>query len=144
MMEQREHPGQKKVQVGGLEFVCMHRTAGEDGGASIEIYGDVDGKPFQVLRFDMFQKGPHFHYAPGDRARNYQFGLDDKLIPRSVDWALEQIRDNIPEMLRIGGFKPLAERVDRKAFETGWTKVRDCLASTAPEGMLGKAPVKAG
>ncbi len=119
-----------KVQVGGLEFHVMQRRIGEDGGTTIEVYGDVEGKPFQVLRFDMFRKDPHFHYAPGDRVRDIQLHLDQKQAPQALDWALTQIRENIPEMLRIAGFKPLAERVDRQALASQWTRVRDAATET--------------
>jgi hypothetical protein len=127
-----EREGTKSVKIGGLEFVVMHRTAGNDGGASIEVYGDVEGKPLQVLRFDCFEKGPHFHYAPGDRSKNLQFHLDEKLRERAQDWAFEQIRDNIPEMLRIAGYWQLAYRVDRQALARDWAQIRDALAATKP------------
>lgn len=117
------------VPLGGLDFHVMRRDSSEDGGTTIEVYGDVKGQPFQVLRFDMFRKDPHFHYAPGDRARNIQLHLDQKLAPHALEWAMDQIRDNIPEMLRIAGFGPLAERVDREALASGWTRVRDAAQS---------------
>ena len=123
----------RTVQLGGLEFVCMHRNTSEDGGATIEVYGDVDGQPMQVLRFDCFHKDPHFHYAPGDRERNLQFHLDSKMAPKALDWAFEQIRENIPEMLLIAGFKPLAAQVDRRALAFGWSKVRSALKETEPK-----------
>lgn len=125
-----ENTGMQKVPLGGLEFHVMQRNAGGDGGTTIEVYGDVEGKPVQVLRFDMFREDPHFHYSPGIRANDVQLHLDKKAAPQALDWALTQIREHIPEMLRIAGFKPLAEHVDRKAFATGWTKVRDAALAS--------------
>ena len=128
-----EHGVQHKtVQLGGLEFVCMHREATDDGGATVEVYGDVEGQRLQVLRFDCFRKDPHFHYAPGDRSKNTQFHFDSKIAPKALDWSMEQIREHIPEMLHIAGYHALAQQVDRQALANGWEQVYKTLMSTKP------------
>ena len=118
------------IELGGLKFVIMHRAIGDDGGASIEVFGDVDGKDLQVLRFDCFRKAPHYHHAP--MGKNINTARDTAAVGDGVDWAMAQVRDNIPEMLKAAGYDELADRVDGGAFKTGWKKVKEAVVATAP------------
>ena len=130
-MASYQQGGQETVELGGLRFVVMHRTLGDDGGASIEVFGDVGDRSVQVLRFDCFKKGPHYHYAPaGD---NSQRTLDQAEVGDGLDWAMEQIRSHIPEMLKTAGYDELAGSVDPQALAAGWTRVKDAVAATAPK-----------
>ena len=124
--------GKQTLEIGGLRFVVMHRAIGEDGGATIEVYGDVEGKPEQVLRFDCFRKMPHFHYAPMRNREQHE--LDRAKVDDPLDWSLGQIRGHLPEMLETAGFTDLAGKVDQEALSAGWTKVKDAVAATAPVG----------
>ena len=117
------------VEMGGLRFVVMNRNLGEDGGPTIEVYGDVDGKSTQVLRFDCFRKAPHYHAPPGERS---QLELDPAEVGDGLEWSLAQIRDHLPEMLTMAGFMKLSGDVDRQAFADGWTRVKDAVAATSP------------
>jgi len=130
MQQQYKAGGERTVEVGGLRFVVMHRAIGEDGGATIEVFGDVDGKAIQVLRFDCFRKGPHYHYDPTGKNRQ------EKLDPARedpLDWSFRQIRSNIPTMLRTAGFDALARQVDAGALGRDWTKVKDAVLASAPK-----------
>lgn len=123
--------GHATVELGGLQFKVMHRTIGEDGGPTIEVIGDVEGKSTQVLRFDCFKKAPHYHYAP--MGKNINTSLDPAKLGNGQEWAMTQIRDHIPEMLQTAGFDALARQVDARALRQGWTKVRDAVEGTAPQ-----------
>lgn len=118
---------QQTIELGGLRFVVLHRTFGDDGGASIEVFGDVEGLPVQVLRFDCFKGNPHYHLAPEGTDAKKDL---DVAGPMSLHWALEQIRDHMPELLRDAGFDSLAERVDRGALASEWTRIRDAAMAT--------------
>jgi hypothetical protein len=117
--------GQHIVDMGGLHFVVMHRTLGDDGGVTIEVFGDVEGKSVQVLRFDMFDKAPHYHHAPF--GKNINTPLDPREVGDTAKWAMTQIRSNIPEMLKTAGYETLAGSVDANAFATEWTKVSEAV-----------------
>jgi hypothetical protein len=53
------------IGVGELRFnVRYSNVRTGDRGPSLRIYGDVEGKPVQLLRFDCFEDQPHFHYDP--------------------------------------------------------------------------------
>ena len=121
------------VELGGLRFDVMHRTLANDGGATIEVYGDTDEGSQQVLRFDCFKKEPHFHYAPMTSDGRKGLPLDPAQVGDGVDWAMEQIRSHVPEMLKTAGFDDLAGKVDAQALAAGWTRVKEAVAATTPK-----------
>ena len=117
------------VEIGGLRFEIMHRSLQDDGGPTIEVYGDVDGESTQVLRFDCFRKAPHYHMPPSSPE---VLKLDPATVGDGLDWSLAQIREHVPEMLATAGFTELSRAVDREALASDWTRVRDAVAATAP------------
>ncbi len=117
------------LEIGGLRFVVMHRSLGDDGGPTIEVYGDIDDESTQVLRFDCFRIAPHYHAPPSS---GETLKLDPATVGDGLDWSLTQIRQHLPEMLATAGFTALARAVDREALAAGWTHVRDAVAATAP------------
>ena len=119
----------KTVGLGGLRFEVTHRSLGEDGGPTIAVYGGVDGKDVQVLRFDCFRKDPHYHMPPGSKDSLH---LDPASVGDGLEWSLTQIKEHVPEMLATAGFFDLSKSVDRDALRSGWTQVKDAVAETAP------------
>ena len=61
-----------------------NRSLDNDGGPSVRVFGDVDGKSVQLLRFDCFRKNPHYHYDPA--GKNDMHSIDETSIPDSVSW----------------------------------------------------------
>ena len=116
------------VELGGLRFDVLRREIDDDGGTSIEVYGDVEGESTQVLRFDCFRKDPHYHMPPGVPG---QLKLDQAEVGDPVNWALSQTRDHLPEMLRKAGFAALAEEIDAEALRRNWQVVQRAV-ETAP------------
>ena len=104
---------EKVFQVGGVELHVDNRSLGDDGGPSVRVYGDVDGKAVQLLRFDCFRKDPHYHYDPS--GRNDQRHLDQATVPDSIGWTIEQLSNNLAEMIRTASYGGVAARVDQAA-----------------------------
>jgi hypothetical protein len=124
--------GSAEVSVGPLRFDVRHRIVlvdgEEDHGASIDVYGPVDGKETELIKFDCFEKGPHYH-APAD-AR--PIDLDRSQQGNGLDWALATIREGLPELLAASGHAELARSLDRALLAARWTEVRDAVLATAP------------
>ena len=53
----------EKITVGGLSFAVEYRHVGEEQGPSVHVFGEVDGVEEEILRFDCFDKTPHYHYG---------------------------------------------------------------------------------
>lgn len=104
---------EKVFEVGGVELHVDERNFGSDGGPSVRVYGEVDGKDIQLLRFDCFRKDPHYHYDPS--GKNDQRHLDKASVPDSIAWTIEQLGQNLVEMIQTAGYGSVADTVDQAA-----------------------------
>ena len=99
--------------VEGLEFVMENRAVGEDGGPSIRVQGAVEGRPVEMLRFDMFFKVPHYHYDPN--GTDLRYDLDPLTHGDTIGWVMEQFRERLPQMVAQAGYQALSEAIDQGA-----------------------------
>lgn len=111
--------------VGGIQLRVDHRTFGDDGGPAVRVFGDVGGEQVQVLRFDCFRKEPHYHYDPS--GKDDKRDLDKDSVPDPISWTLEQLRHNLPEMVRTAGYGNLAQRIDVGAVKGTLCEVEDIM-----------------
>jgi hypothetical protein len=90
----------------------------EDGGASLHVCDAANG--LEHLRFDCFEKAPHYHYIRQAERRNQILQIDDVAID-PVDWTLQCVRSRLPEMLDYAGAKDLAAavRAEKPAVDKG-------------------------
>lgn len=96
-----------------LEFRVEVRSLGSDGGTTLRI-GPIggDSKAPEWLRFDCFDKDPHWHLAPGEQ---------DEIQPLTrpgdpIGEVFEMLEREFPKLLeRAGAPKPIVEIVDAGA-----------------------------
>ncbi|MDA0769018.1 MAG: hypothetical protein O2821_02200 [Chloroflexi bacterium] len=125
------------IEVGGVTFVMHYRTidggigSGADQGVCLNVFGEVEGKQTEILRFDCFANAPHYHYGPENK--NERVMLDSTVTGNSVGWTFKQIRNKLPEMIRRAGYDALADSVDYAAVASKVddveTAVRDLTKS---------------
>jgi hypothetical protein len=102
-----------KVAAGPITFVVQHRTVAqggfEAGGPTVRILGGADDHEY--LRFDMFNKDPHYHYEPpaGDERI---IMIDTVAEGDAVTWAITRIRERLLPMLVAAGGQDLADALD--------------------------------
>lgn len=118
---------EKVFEVGGVELHVDERNFGSDGGPSVRVYGEVDGKDIQLLRFDCFQKDPHYHYDPS--GKNDQRHLDKASVPDSIAWTIEQLGQNLVEMIQTAGYDSVADTVDQAAVAQVLPEVESLMRS---------------
>jgi len=124
------------IGVSGLRFNVRYanvRTG--DRGPSLRIYGDVEGKPVQLLRFDCFENQPHFHYDP--EGKNNQLRMDKANVSDPVAWSMDYLRGNFASLIRIAGYSALAEQLDEVALTAALPTVEKALRDTIPAEMPG-------
>ena len=121
------------IAAGGLEFLLENRRVGEDGGPSLQVLTKVEGQPVQLLRFDMFEKQPHYHYAPN--AQNIQYQLDPLALDDGISWTISLIRQKLPQLIAKAGYDGMlsAENVAAAVatlpeIETRWRAQRPSVA----------------
>lgn len=97
------------IMAGGLEFYVENRTGGQDGGPSIQVRGTVEGGLAQLLRFDMFHKQPHYHYAP--TGQDLRYNLDPLTVDDGIGWVMNLFRTKLPRLVSKAGYEELATQI---------------------------------
>ncbi len=104
-----------EVEAGGVSVTMRYRDdVGGDAGLCIEVYGQVEGAPTELLRFDCFRRTPHYHYGPMGRDERIMFDATADGDP--LDWTLERFRrGRLRPMIERAGYPALAAAVDDAA-----------------------------
>jgi hypothetical protein len=79
-------------------------------GASLHVF-NAD-RTEEWLRFDCFDRGPHYHYVLHDLGHNIVWGYDREVNGPMLPWALNAVRTRLPAMLRKSGAEQLAAAVE--------------------------------
>jgi hypothetical protein len=103
----------REIEAGAVRFLVDYCRFGGDRGPSVRVYGDVEGRAVQLLRFDCFAKDPHYHYDPEGQDDHRK--LHPQEVPDPVAWTLAQLAGNLASMIRTAGYDPVADRVDADA-----------------------------
>lgn len=102
--------GTTKIEAGAVTFALQYRALMPDQGVCLQVIGDVDGKMTEFLRFDCFDQRPHYHYDPGDK--NERYDMDKTTAGNPISWTLQQLRSNLPCMLKHAGYEQVAQKLD--------------------------------
>ena len=95
--------------LGPIRLVVEHRALGGDGGAALRIYSS-EPKGRELLRFDCFEKAPHFHIDPSGRDLITSLESPDD----ATTVALEDLARNLEGYLKRAGLE-LSRPLDRAA-----------------------------
>ncbi|MBM3213453.1 hypothetical protein FJZ36_00830 [Candidatus Poribacteria bacterium] len=123
--------GNVTLEVGVVRFDVEYRRFGGDRGPAIRVFGNVDGKDTQLLRFDCFDTAPHYHYDP--TGFDGYHSLDRAVVPDVVAWSLVQVRDNLRTMVKTAGYRDLAEKIDAAAVAASVPELRRAVDQVSQE-----------
>jgi hypothetical protein len=123
-----DRPG---LQASGLHFAVDYRTTSNDRGPSLRIYGDIEGKPVQLLRFDCFEHEPHFHYDP--EGKNNRIFLNTVRVSDPIAWSMDYLRGNVATLVRIAGYGACADRLDEEALTLALPGVEKALRDSVSQ-----------
>lgn len=85
----------------------------DDGGPSVHVFVAETG--FEVLRFDLFRRDPHYHYLYPEHV--ILVAYDVNASGPMFDWVMQSLRHRLPQMLRFVEQPELAEQIDAEAVE---------------------------
>jgi hypothetical protein len=122
------HQNERTFDLGGLRF---HVYFTRDRGSTARVFGQVGGEWVQMLRFDDFVDGPHYH-AP---ASEHQIDFD-RSLGEPLAWFTEQIRTNLPELLTKSGFAEVLPNIDLEAVEANADQVAEAMIDCVPVGFV--------
>ena len=97
----------------GIEGRVLGTPAGVVGeiGASFHVFNADRSEEW--LRFDCFDRGPHYHYVLHDKGHNIVWGYDPAANGPMLPWAINAVRTRLPAMLRKAGAETLAAEVEQ-------------------------------
>ena len=125
----KHNRGTDIFEAGNIRFgLEMRRLAMGDGGLAIHVLADIGGTPgkayteeTELLAFDHFWNGPHYHYGP--RNKNHRIYWDTTLVENPLAWTLEQFESGkLRAMIERAGYPGVAADLDT-----------DKIASVLPE-----------
>lgn len=115
-----------ELEAGGLKFTATFRGPG----ATLRVFGPVEGHQKELLRFDDFVEGPHYHIpADGDSIE-----FDRARLGEPLAWFVTQLRDHLGEMLTDAGFSETLAAVDLAAVSAQAEEIRTMMIDCVPEG----------
>ena len=91
----------------------------------------------ELLAFDCFWDGPHYHYGP--RNKNHRIYWDKTLVPDPLAWCLDQFKNKrLGPMLERAGYPGVAADLDEDLIDSVVKKV-EARAREMVSGGLPKA-----
>ena len=115
----KHNRGTDIFEAGNIRFgLEMRRLPMGDGGLAIHVLADIGGTPgkkyteeTELLAFDHFWNGPHYHYGP--RNKNHRIYWDRTLVENPLAWTLEQFEaGKLKAMIERAGYPGIAADLD--------------------------------
>jgi hypothetical protein len=101
-----------------LELRVLDDGQGRPGERSISIHVFNSARTREMVRFDCFDRFPHYHYILNDTLENIVWGYDPDANGPMLDWSFAAIRNRLPAFLRRAGEGELAALVAREGLDT--------------------------
>ena len=107
-----------KIEVGNLKFGLEYRHLPQinDEGMAIHVLTDIAGQEVELLAFDCFENGPHYHYGP--RNQDVRIYWDVTTSGETLRWTLDQFKaGKIRSMIQRAGYPTVAANVDEELVQ---------------------------
>ena len=117
------------VESGGLSFEATFRAP---VGATLRVFGEVDGHRKELLRFDDFIEAPHYH-VPAD---GHQIPVDRATRGEPLAWFIAQVRDHLAQVFTAAGFAAILPGLDLDAVSASATEIRQAMEACVPAGYV--------
>ena len=98
----------------GLEYRLLPQINSE--GLAIHVLSDVADQNVELLAFDCFNSGPHYHYGP--RNQDIRIYWDTTTSGDTLRWTLDQFyAGNMKKMIERAGYPTIANDVDEQLLQ---------------------------
>jgi hypothetical protein len=112
---------------GGLRFEATFRAP---QGATLRVSADINGQPTELVRFDDFVDGPHYHLPGAGPA--LPFDRDEKGEP--LAWIVAELRDDLGSLLTTAGYAGIMPDLDGAAITANAERIRQAMEDVVPDG----------
>jgi hypothetical protein len=123
------------ITAGVLRFGIEYRRLPNDQGICIHVFGGPDDQQDEVLRFDCFDREPHYHYAWSKHDRYVP--LDTAAEGEPLQWTLARLRTRLPAMLIQADEPDLARRLDQRDIDAILPQVAACAKALQAQAQRG-------
>jgi len=113
-----------KIEAGNIRFGLEYRHLPtiNDEGMAIHVLTDVAGQEVEVLAFDCFQNGPHYHYGP--RNQDIRVYWDVTTSGETLKWTLDQFKGGkLKSMIERAGYPSIASELDESLVQKVMPKI---------------------
>jgi len=117
-------PSEIHLDRGGLNFDASWGQLG----ATLRVWGEVDGQRKELLRFDDFVYQPQYH-VPAD---GITIMFDRAALGAPLDWYIAQLRDDLANLLAVAGYAKVASKVDLQAVTDHVEEIRQAMIDITP------------
>ena len=102
--------------VGNVRIGLEYRLAANTEGLAIHVLSDVADQQVELLAFDCFLNGPHYHYGP--RNQDVRIYWDTTTSGETLRWTLDQFyAGNLKQMIDRAGYPTIANDVDENLLQ---------------------------
>jgi hypothetical protein len=110
------------VEAGNIRFGLEFREVNNDRGLAIHVLSDVADEEVELLAFDCFEVGPHYHYGP--RNQDMRIYWDTTTSGDTLRWTLDQFKGgNLKSMIERAGYPSIASAVDENLVQSLMPKI---------------------
>ncbi|MBI2360968.1 MAG: hypothetical protein HYV04_19020 [Deltaproteobacteria bacterium] len=117
------------IEAGAVRIEIAYRRRGTDKGLSFEVYGP-DGEDSELLRFDCFEKRPHYHLIK-DSGMGKIARLSKETAPDPVRWTLDRLKRDLATLLWKAGHRKLSREVGQQAVARALSKAEKAILRLA-------------
>jgi hypothetical protein len=137
----KHNRGTHIFEAGNIRFgLEMRRLPMGDGGLAVHVLADIGGTPgksyveeTELLAFDCFWNGPHYHYGP--RNKNHRIYWDTTLVDDPLGWVFEQFENKkLRAMIERAGYPGIAADLDEEKIASVLPIVKKKALELAAEG----------
>ncbi|HVZ07377.1 DUF7700 domain-containing protein [Rhodopila sp.] len=115
----KHNRGTDMFEAGNIRFgLEMRRLKNGDGGLALHVLADIGGskgkayvEETELLAFDCFWNGAHYHYGP--RNKNHRINWDLTVVDDPLAWTFEQLENRrLRAMIERAGYPGIAADLD--------------------------------
>jgi hypothetical protein len=137
----KHNRGTHVFEAGNIRFgLEMRRLAIGDGGLAVHVLADIGGTPgkayteeTELLAFDCFWNGPHYHYGP--RNKNHRIYWDTTIVENPLEWVFTQFENGkLPAMITRAGYPGIAADLDTDKIASVLPAVKKQAREMSAEG----------
>ena len=106
------------IEAGNIRFALeyRHSAEGKNLGLALHVLSDIAGQEVELLAFDCFEEGPHYHYDP--LYQDVRIFWDVTTSGDTLRWTLDQFKaGKLRSMIERAGYPSIASALDEKLIQ---------------------------